>query len=521
MSRLEPSVWHDMMDYLRRTYPSHCRQWFECLVPLQFESGHLRIQVESEIQQQYLQSRCLEQFREAAQAATGKLVTVRFITPDDMETSVEEVEQELSSAHERSEQTQELDQSDEEETDFAQSSSGGDEFRAQNSNAPITATARRVETAAATRPQPNIGRTTGRLLSSDPLFPDDPNAEQVILDPDQSFETFVTGPSNRLAHAACLAVANKPGTAYNPLFIHGGVGLGKTHLLHAICQHILKNFRDIKICYLSCETFMVQYIECVQRGLMSQFRNRYRHVDVLVIDDIHFLAKRESSQEEFFHTFNALYQARKQIILSSDSPPSEIPELEERLVSRFQWGLVDQVGRPTFEMRMAIIRSKAKLRGLQLPDAVVEFIATQVDSHVRALEGALTSIQNVAAFQNRPIDIDLAREAIAQHISPARNGQVTLQQIIEAVTEFYDVRLADLQSKRRHMSVAEPRQVCMWLARKRTRFSLQEIGGYFGGRDHTTVMHSLKKIDERLAVDEDFARQLDQMELRLNYPGAG
>ncbi|MCC5831254.1 MAG: chromosomal replication initiator protein DnaA [Phycisphaeraceae bacterium] len=511
MSRLEPSVWNGMMDHLRQSHPSLCRQWFESLVPLQLESGQLRIQAESEIQQQYLQNRCVEQFREAAQAATGKLVSVRFVIPSEIEIPIQTRDEDAP-----------VESDDEDPSSpvsyggHASAKIGLAEVDVRSAKSGVRTSSSHAEADGRLPAKPV--RTRGRLVSSDPLFPEDPHADQVTLDPDQSFDTFVTGPSNRLAHAACLAVANKPGMAYNPLFIHGGVGLGKTHLLHAICQHILNTFGDIQICYLSCETFMSQYIECVQRGLMNQFRNRYRHIDVLVIDDVHFLAKRESSQEEFFHTFNALYQARKQIILSSDSAPSEIPELEERLVSRFQWGLVDQVGRPTFEMRVAIIKSKAKLRGLSLPDDVVDLIATQVDSHVRALEGAITSLQNVAACRQQKIDLELAREAIGQHVGPARKGQVTLQRIIEVVTEFYDVRLADLQSRRKHMSVTEPRQVCMFLARKLTRFSLQEIGGYFGGRDHTTVMHSIRKVEERLTADEGFTWQIEQMEGKLAAP---
>ena len=338
--------------------------------------------------------------------------------------------------------------------------------------------------------------------------------EQIVISPDYSFENFVTGPGNQLAYAAAIAVANQPGTAYNPLFIHGGVGLGKTHLLQAICQTIMQKNPRLRILYLSCDTFMNQFLDCVQSGKMNEFRHRYRHVDVLVIDDIHFLANRERTQEEFFHTFNALYQSNRQIILSSDSPPAEIPQLEERLVSRFQWGLVANVSKPDYETRVAIIRAKMKIRGLEIPDDVVAYMATRIDSNARELEGAITTIQGHAALQNKPVNLALAQQALGD--SGVHGGsQITIQHIISAVTDFYNVKLSDLQSKRRYKSITGPRQVCMWLARKRTRFSLEEIGIYFGGRDHTTVMHSIKTVDERVAADPTFLHQLEKLDEQI------
>jgi chromosomal replication initiator protein len=253
----------------------------------------------------------------------------------------------------------------------------------------------------------------------------------------------------------------------------------------------------------------------VQRGQMAQFRHRYRNVDVLVIDDIHFLADKERTQEEFFHTFNELYQSNRQIVLSSDSPPQEIPQLEERLVSRFQWGLVANVTRPCFETRVAIIKAKAKIRGLNLPDDVIAYIATKIESNARELEGAITTIQGHAALQNEPIDLPMAQLALGEPAFDARNGEVTLQQIIEVVTAYYNVKLSDLQSKHRQKSITMPRQVCMWLARKLTRFSLQEVGGYFGGRDHTTVMHSLEIVQHRVQTDVDFAQQVQELSDRI------
>ncbi len=466
MAELDSALWSDMMDYLRRRHASICRQWFEQLTPLCLDSGLLKIHTSNSVQRNYLQRKCLEQFTEAAQASTGALVAVRFVG-DEEKDAPPPADQSPSGTNQP---FFEAGRSDEHET------------------LAYTATAQAVATE------------------------HDPSLDQVVLSPDYRFDNFVTGPGNHLAYAASVAVANQPGTAYNPLFIHGGVGLGKTHLLQAICQTILQNNPRMRICYLSCDAFINQFIDCVQRGQMSQFRHRYRHVDVLVIDDIHFLANRERTQEEFFHTFNALYQANGQIVLSSDSPPAEIPQLEERLVSRFQWGMVTHVSKPDYETRMAIVYAKASLRGLQIPDEVVQFIAKRIESNARELEGAITTIQGHASLQSRPIDLMLAREALGEPAAKQGSPQVTLQDIIGAVTSFYNVKLSDLQSKRRHKSIAGPRQVCMWLARRRTRFSLEEIGGYFGGRDHTTVMHSIKTIDDRIAKDTDMAKQVEALE---------
>lgn len=453
MTRLDSTQWRDMMSYLRDNHATICRQWFEQLEPVGMDAGLLEIQTSTGVQQNYLQKRCLEPFIEAAQAVTGNLVGVQFVSEPTTKPKL----------------------------------------NGSNGSAP---------------------RPTGGQH--------DVGYDQMVLSPDYSFENFISGPNNRLACAAATAVAEQPGTAYNPLFIHGGVGLGKTHLLQAICQQILNANPGFQILYVSCDAFMNQFIECVQSGQMNDFRHRYRHVDMLVIDDIHFLANKDRSQEEFFHTFNELYQNNKQIVLSSDAAPSEIPQLEERLVSRFNWGLVTQVGKPCFETRIAILKAKAQLRGLEIPEDVIEHIAKRVDSNARDLEGAVTTLQGHASLQQRKIDMDLAREALGENAAP-RTNQITLQHIIDAVTTFYNVKLSDLQSRRRHKSVTEPRQVCMWLARKYTRFSLEEIGGYFGGRDHTTVMHSIKTVDQRSNNDAQYGSQIHQLDDQIGrlQHGAG
>src|SRR5688572_13374883 len=339
--------------------------------------------------------------------------------------------------------------------------------------------------------------------------------DQVVpLNPDYIFENFVTGPCNRLPHAASVAVAEQPGKAYNPLFIHGGVGLGKTHLLQAVCQKLLERAGDARILYLSCDSFINQFIMAVENGDMHQFRYRYRQVDLLVIDDIHFLAGRDRTQEEFFHTFNTLYQGHKQIILSADCPPSEIPELEERLVSRFNWGLVARIEKPCYETRVAILQKKAKMRGLALPEDVLCYVAGKIETNTRELEGAITKLQGMSMVQAGQIDLELAKAALGETATPEQK-RITVQQIFDAVTKYYNVRLSDLQSKKRHKSIAFPRQVCMFLARRHTRYSLEEIGGYFGGRDHTTVLHAVRTVDGDCKEDREIAKQIAHIDAQL------
>jgi chromosomal replication initiator protein len=337
--------------------------------------------------------------------------------------------------------------------------------------------------------------------------------EQLVLSPDYTFETFVVGPSNRLAHAAAVAVSANLGGAYNPLFVHGGVGLGKTHVLQAVCQMVLKQKPTTRIGYLSCQSFAEIFMACVKSGRMQDFRHRFRNLDVLVIDDIHFLSKREQSQEEFFHTFNTLYQSGKQIILSSDASPNDIPDLEERLVSRFNCGLVARVDRPCYETRVAILKSKAALINLAVPEDVCAYIAARIDSNIRELEGALTKVRGYAMANKVEINLDVVKVALADdRVSTVRSNQPSIQMIIDAVTVYYDIKLSDLMSKRRHKSIALPRQVCMWLARKHTRYSLEEIGGYFGGRDHTTVLHAVRTIGTRRDEDPDISKAVDRIE---------
>jgi len=327
--------------------------------------------------------------------------------------------------------------------------------------------------------------------------------EPLVLNEEYTFESFVAGPCNKLAHAASLAVAKNPGRQYNPLFIYGSVGLGKTHLLQAVCHEILAAAPAARILYMSCERFINQFIEAVELGTIHDFRYRYRNVDVLAIDDVQFLANKDSSQEEFFHTFNTLYQGQKQIILSSDRPPNEIETLTERLISRFSWGLVAGIDRPCFETRMAIIRKKARLKNITLPEEVVSFLAREIESNTRELEGAITKLQGLAMLGDGQMTMELARKVVPGRPGPAR--ELTIDQIVEAVTRHFDVKVTELQSKRRNKALALPRHVCMYLARRLTRRSLEEIGGYFGGRDHSTVLHAARTI-QRMSESDPYVR---------------
>ncbi len=343
--------------------------------------------------------------------------------------------------------------------------------------------------------------------------------EQLRLNPGYTFDNYVVAPNNRLAHAACVAVCESPGMAYNPLFLHGTVGLGKTHLLQATCHRLLERDPNTKILYLSCESFVNQFIASVERGDIERFRYRYRHLDVLVIDDIHFLADKERTQEEFFHTFNTLYQSQRQVILSSDSPPQEIPHLEERLVSRFKWGLVARLDKPSFETRVAIVTKKAKLREIEMPEDVIQMIARTCDGNVRELEGAVTRVAAQSKLTGAPLTAEMARQVLADTVSRTPR-EIVVPEIIDAVVRRFALRVSDLQSKRRNKSVAVPRQIGMYLARRLTKLSLEEIGGYFGGRDHTTVLHADRKIEDLLTRDDELRMTVDSLseEVRSGIP---
>ncbi|MGI8387682.1 chromosomal replication initiator protein DnaA [Robertmurraya sp. P23] len=332
-----------------------------------------------------------------------------------------------------------------------------------------------------------------------------------MLNPKYTFDTFVIGSGNRFAHAASLAVAEAPAKAYNPLFIYGGVGLGKTHLMHAIGHYVQDHNPSAKVVYLSSEKFTNEFINSIRDNKAVDFRNKYRNVDVLLIDDIQFLAGKEQTQEEFFHTFNTLHEESKQIVISSDRPPKEIPTLEDRLRSRFEWGLITDITPPDLETRIAILRKKAKAEGLDIPNEVMLYIANQIDSNIRELEGALIRVVAYSSLINKDINADLAAEALKDIIPSSKPRVITIHEIQRVVGEHFNVKLEDFKAKKRTKSVAFPRQIAMYLSRELTDFSLPKIGEEFGGRDHTTVIHAHEKISKLIQTDSQFQKQLNEI----------
>jgi chromosomal replication initiator protein len=329
-----------------------------------------------------------------------------------------------------------------------------------------------------------------------------------------SFNTFVVGPSNRFAYAASLAVAESPAKAYNPLFIYGPVGLGKTHLMQAITGYVQKHHPHLKFSYLSSEQFTNELINAIRHKSTIQFRQKYRHIDVLLIDDIHFIAGKESTQEEFFHTFNTLHDNRKQIIICSDRPPKEIANLEERLVSRFAWGLITDIQPPDFETRVAILKKKLELESAKVPDDVVFFIADQIKTNIRELEGALIRVVAYSLLEEKPLSLAMAKNVLKDMVKETVKI-ISIEMIQKTVSEFFNLNIMDLKTSRRSQHVVMPRQVAMYLTRKLTRHSLPEIGNAFGGKDHTTVMHSCKKIEQEMTTNAELRKIIDQLTTSL------
>lgn len=335
------------------------------------------------------------------------------------------------------------------------------------------------------------------------------------LNPRYVFSSFVVGNSNRMAHAASLAVAESPAKAYNPLFLYGNSGLGKTHLMHSIAHYILDQKSTAKVLYVTSETFTNELIQSIQNNKNEEFRNKYRNIDVLLIDDIQFISKKEGTQEEFFHTFNALRESNKQIIISSDRPPKEIKTLEDRLRSRFEWGLIADVQAPDYETRIAILRKKADTEDLSVPDDVMSFIAKCIVSNIRELEGALTRIVAYATLTNQKITIELAETALKDVFSENKSIQITTKLIQEVIADYYNIRIEDIQGSKKPKRIAYPRQIAMYLSRKILDISLPKIGEQFGGRDHTTVIHACSKIERELETDTNLQKTLLELEKKI------
>ena len=339
------------------------------------------------------------------------------------------------------------------------------------------------------------------------------------LNPRYTFDSFVVGANNNLAHAASLAVAESPGEIYNPLFIYGGVGLGKTHLMHSIGHFILKNNPQAKVLYVTSEKFTNELIDAIRKKnniSTTEFREKYRNNDILLIDDIQFIIGKESTQEEFFHTFNSLYEAKKQIIISSDKPPKEIETLEERLRSRFEWGLTVDIQSPDYETRMAILRKKEELEGYNIDNEVIKYIATNVKSNIRELEGALTKIVALSKLNKQEITIELAEEALKDLISPNETKEVTPELIIQVVADHFGITPLDISSQKRNKEVVFPRQIVMFLCRSMTDTPLQAIGKYLGGRDHTTIIHGYEKIGADMDKNESLRNTIEILKKKIN-----
>jgi len=340
------------------------------------------------------------------------------------------------------------------------------------------------------------------------------HSSQPLFNPKYTFNHFVVGASNQFAHAACLAVADSPAKNYNPLFIYGGVGLGKTHLLHAIGNHIVQHriLTEVKkICYITSEEFTNEVINSLRYEKMDEFRNKYRKMDVLLIDDIQFIAGKERTQAEFFHTFEALHQSRKQIVLTSDKFPKDIPDFEERLRSRFEWGLIADIQPPDLETKVAILRKKAETENISLPNDVAFFLASQIDSNIRILEGSLIRIGAFASLTKTPIDIQSAKEILKNIIKP-KLELISIDLVQKVVVNFFNIKIPDLKVKRKYKRFVLPRQIAMYLSRKLTKASLLEIGEKFGGKDHSTVLHSIKKVEEMISKETSFKEMIENLQ---------
>ncbi len=495
-------VLDDVLAHIRAEHPTVARRWFDELEPLGIVSGTFGVRAHSDLHRDYLRRNGLDAFNDAVRSVTGQLIAVRLLGPDDEWISATPNTQSTGKSANQSIKPSPVSQDD--------------HISQPHTNIEVLTNTSSFTSAVSAHQSAQRPKSIRPHVSSERAWLD--QNDVLPINPDYGFEQFVIGENNQIPHAAAIAVSENPGHAYNPLFIHGGVGLGKTHLLQAICLRIKKQHPGITMRYLSCDGFMTQYINAVQSARMVEFRHAFRDIDLLVIDDIHFLAKRDRTQEEFFHTFNDLYQTNKQIIISSDLPPEDIPNLEDRLTSRFLWGLVVQIEKPGFETRVEILKRKAHDRGLELPDNIASEIAQHIDTNIRELEGAITKLQIVASIEKKPIDLELTHKALGTEFTspaPIAGHGPTIEHIISEVSTFFHIKRSDLLGKRRHKSIAHPRQIGMYLTRQLTKHSLEEIGAHFGGRDHTTVMHAVRSISKKCKDDSELLGQVRTLESRL------
>ncbi len=467
--------------------------WIKPIIPLSMTDTTFEIGTPKQIMKEWLESRYLSVIIHAVQVVTQSPLTIK-ITNLDLE--VESAE--IPAAQDYLAQTQ---------TPQEKNPSSATQY-SPNSNIFNTF------------PQNSSPAKASPVMTQKILEPE--NSKQLVtpeeslaLNPKYIFETFVIGNSNRFAHAASLAVAEAPAQVYNPFFIYGGVGLGKTHLMHAIGHRILKNHPGLRVVYISSEKFTNELINSIRDGNPESFRQKYRNIDVLLVDDIQFLSKKEHTQEEFFHTFNTLHEANKQIIISSDRPPREIQTLEDRLRSRFEWGLITDIQAPDLETRIAILRKKAMLENLNVHNDVMVYIASRIDNNIRELEGALIRVMAYASLTKQVIDIDLATEALKDIFPNGRPKQITMELIQDVVASYFKIKMDELLAKKRTRNVAFPRQIAMYLCRELTDTSLPRIGEMFGGRDHTTVIHAHDKISRERNEDVKLNNTIKELIKRI------
>lgn len=470
-------IWDQALDRMRpRVSPQNYDMWLAPIEYVSWESGRLKLRAPNSYVRLWFESNFLDAVRSEVQTVTGETVAIEF-APDGPEVRPEPREparpSELASA-----------------------------------GAEPSSVAAQAMPAVAVERQPSVA------AGSDPEIPTGP-PEAATLNPRYSFETFVAGPSNQLAFAASQAAASSFPPKYNPVFLCGGAGLGKTHLLHAIGHRHLSLRPEARVVYLSSERFMNEYINAIRAGRMHEFRLRYREgIDVLLVDDVQFLAGKDGTQEEFFHTFNALHDTHRQIVLTADRKPREISDIADRLKTRFAWGLLADIEPPELEVRIAILRKKAAAEAVQLPDDVALYIANSIKSNVRELEGALIRLAAYASLSRRTIDLAFAQETLGAAIPPPREA-ITVEAVIKAVASYYGLKIADIKSPRRHKSISAPRAIAMYLSRQHTKDSYPDLGRSFGGKHHTTVISAVEKIAERLKDDPALRSEIHAIEAAL------
>ncbi len=462
------AIWEQILNKLELSLAKViCDNWLKPIIPISLEDSTLTLGTQVDLMKEIIEGRYIPFITDAALEVTGNKLSIVIVS---LESNPKEIEQKQAPLVQE---------------DFIQQ-------KPDESSIPKV-----KKTAVSQASQTTLLDSTAQVIlpqeqadmQNSPTFD-----ESLTLNPKYVFENFVTGNSNRFAHAAALAVAESPAKVYNPFFMYGGVGLGKTHLMHAIGNRILKTQPNLRVLYISSEKFTNELINSIMASNPETFRRKYRNIDVLLVDDIQFLSNKERTQEEFFHTFNTLHDANKQIIISSDRPPREIQTLEDRLRSRFEWGLITDIQAPDLETRIAILRKKAQLENLNVPNDVMVYIASRIDNNIRELEGALTRVVAYASLLNQAINNELATEALKDIFSTTKTKEITLELIQEIVASYFKIKVDDLLAKKRTRNLAFPRQIAMYLCRELTDTSLPRIGEMFGGRDHTTVIHAHDKI---------------------------